>query len=137
MSAYLMGRNLHQGRGGRNETNNNYDVGNSDMNMCGRERYSYRGRGRNAYQGNSGITCYNCGKAGHISRDCWHNQGRDGYARQNHTQGNFVQEQNHENVLMMNVNTDATHSNDVWYVDSGRSNHMNNNYAKMASVEFA
>ncbi|VFQ83594.1 unnamed protein product [Cuscuta campestris] len=61
----------------------------------------------------SHIQCYNCSKYGHVKADCCTKE----------KQANYVQEED-ENKLFMAVADAVEMPNDVWFVDSGCSNHM-------------
>uniref|UniRef100_A0A5B7B4M6 Retrovirus-related Pol polyprotein from transposon TNT 1-94 n=1 Tax=Davidia involucrata TaxID=16924 RepID=A0A5B7B4M6_DAVIN len=60
--------------------------------------------------------CHNCKKFGHIAKDCrWKN---------NQQQANFSEEKEGEGNLFYACQSASEHKNDVWYLDSGCSNHM-------------
>ncbi|KAG6385388.1 hypothetical protein SASPL_154223 [Salvia splendens] len=65
----------------------------------------------------SHIQCYNCGKHGHVKADCWSKE----------KEANYVQEEANDNKLFMAVANTVDVPNDVWFVDSGCSNHMCSN----------
>ncbi|KAL4353579.1 hypothetical protein GQ457_06G019510 [Hibiscus cannabinus] len=106
---------------GNNERSTNNNRGRGGF-RGGRGYGRGRGRGRNNgrrqcnEQGNKkyGIQCYHCNRYGHIKADCW-------YKDQN---VNLAAENDEENKLFMAC-TDANHMpSDLWFVDSGCSNHM-------------
>ena len=67
----------------------------------------------------SGIQCYHCKRFGHIKADCW-------YKDQNIADHNmnFIEENKEENKLFMACIDTNCKLSDLWFVDSGRSNHM-------------
>ena len=100
----------------------------------GRGRGGFRGRGRGQDRGRgsrsdakqyfggqqgdkSQIQCHNCGKYGHVKVDCCSKE----------KQANYVQEEANDNKLFMAVADVVDVPNDVWFVDSGCSNHMCSN----------
>lgn len=91
------------------------------LNVGGRGRGSYRGsyRGRGRGRGRSfnkaAIECYHCHKLGHFQNECpnWNNG------------AHFAElEEKDEVLLMAYVELQGTKRGDVWFVDSGCSNHM-------------
>ena len=107
------------------ETANNYHSitsGRGGREFRGRGRGNGRGRNNEGYrqtfneQGNtkSGIQCYHCKKYGHMKADCWYKDEKM----------NFAVENEQENKLFMAcINTNYKPS-DLWFVDSGCSNHI-------------
>ncbi|GAU44848.1 hypothetical protein TSUD_112220 [Trifolium subterraneum] len=80
---------------------------------CGRGRSSSRGRGRASKEN---VECYKCHKMGHYQSDCpsW-----------GENDANYAAFDQHEEILLMaqqNVETNAR--DEVWFLDSGCSNHM-------------
>ncbi|KAF3651721.1 putative chaperonin 60 subunit beta 4, chloroplastic-like [Capsicum annuum] len=81
-----------------------------------------RGRGRNDEHKQSneqsnrknGIQCHHCQRYGHIRADCWYKDQKINFA---------AGENEEENYLFACVDTDHKPS-DLWFVDSGCSNHM-------------
>lgn len=113
------GRGSFRGRGqGRgkvpSENSSSYQRGR------GRARGGYNGRGR----GNSfNFQCHYCHKNGHMKKDCYKriNDEKD--------ESNFlhenVEEKDESMLLVSNVQEESLE--DVWYIDSGCSNHMTGN----------
>ncbi|KAH0779714.1 hypothetical protein KY290_006141 [Solanum tuberosum] len=89
----------------------------------GRGRGYGRGRGRNDghkqsnEQGNrkNGIQCHHCQRYGHIRADCWYRDQKINFAAGENEEENYL--------FMACVDTDHKPS-DLWFVDSGCSNHM-------------
>ena len=106
-------------------------------NSRGVDKAARRGRGRGAFHRNSrgrgrgrgfeqrhatseqkgyksGIQCHHCKKFGHVKANCWNKEKQVNYAEE-------VDEES--NLFMVHHDADETPS-DVWFVDSGCSNHM-------------
>ncbi|KAH0682587.1 hypothetical protein KY289_020339 [Solanum tuberosum] len=89
----------------------------------GRGRGYGRGRGRNDgnrqsnEKGNTknGIQCHHCQCYGHIKANCWYKEQKINFAATENEEENYL--------FMACVDTDNKPS-DVWFVDSGCSNHM-------------
>lgn len=85
--------------------------------MRGRDRSSYRGRGRGRGRSfnKTVVECYRCHKLGHFQYEC-------------PTEGNGAHyaelEEKEEVLLMAHVELQGAKRGDVWFVDSGCSNHM-------------
>ncbi|XP_074326924.1 uncharacterized protein LOC141664869 [Apium graveolens] len=79
----------------------------------------WRGRGHSNdyHQHKSQIQCYHCKKNGHKEVDCWAKQ------RDEQPQANFSQKAEEEARLFMAHSQISHSSNDVWFLDSGCSNH--------------
>lgn len=58
--------------------------------------------------------CNYCKKYGHVHDQCWHKN----------RQANYVEEQEQEANLCMVYQEDTKSTNDIWFLDSGCSNHM-------------
>lgn len=94
----------------------------------GRGRGSNRGRGKYDGHRQSGeqrtnknnIQCYNCKGYGHMKADCWYKDQRANYAAETDEQ---------EGKLFMALISTNPKSSDVWFVDSGCSNHMSGDRA--------
>ncbi|KAL4032489.1 hypothetical protein IC575_005567 [Cucumis melo] len=103
----------------------------------GRGRGGYRGRGRGTEKGCNrneeqrqfgvqssnkvNIQCYHCKKFGHVKVDCWYKNQRANFAAENEA---FENKGKGENKLFMtNIPSDQKTA-EVWFIDSGCSNHM-------------
>ncbi|KAC9449885.1 hypothetical protein E3N88_45811 [Mikania micrantha] len=86
------------------------------MRMRGRGSVRSRGRGRGRSFGRGRIQCYNCNQFGHIKADCW-NEPQAQAAVQD-------EEDDEEYRLFMAIGCEKNCEQDVWFLDSGCSNHM-------------
>ena len=88
----------------------------------GQGRGRDRGRGRNGGQRQyneqsypkNGFQCHHCKKYGHIKADCWYKDQKM----------NFATETEEENKLFMACIEADQKPSDLWFLDSGCSNHM-------------
>ncbi|GAA0171473.1 hypothetical protein LIER_25494 [Lithospermum erythrorhizon] len=85
----------------------------------GRGRFSYRGRGggrgRQSYN-KSTIECFKCHKMGHFQYEC-----------PNWKEAHFTAFEDEDDLLLMaSVNHARSERQDMWFIDSGCSNHMCN-----------
>ncbi|XP_031253080.1 uncharacterized protein LOC116111015 [Pistacia vera] len=81
-----------------------------------------RGRGRGQFgeyrQNKSSIWCHYCNKLGHKEADCWAKQ------KNANSQANFAEKADEDSKLFMAHFCNNVVSDDVWFLDSGCSNHM-------------
>ena len=116
-----------RGRGGRSARGRGQGRGqiqseNSSPSQGGRGRgrggYSGRGRG-NSYN----IQCHYCHKYGHMKKDCFKriNDEKDN--------SNFLHEnlETQDESMLLACNVQEASFDDIWYIDSGCSNHMTGN----------
>lgn len=116
---------------------------------------SFRGKGRGRKQpqnflggGNHSTGCSNCGRTNHVDKDCWY---KETYARNKNSiqcyyckkfghiekncykkaaESSNLKEENdvaEENLFLACLSAERTTYVDVWYLDSGCSNHMTGN----------
>ncbi|KAK0589362.1 hypothetical protein LWI29_013222 [Acer saccharum] len=123
-----------RGRGSRGRGSGNVETrgrgrGGRDTNRGGRGQQNYVSRGRG--QGRRGgynsrpnidkrnVQCYNCHKYGHYSNEC---RGKPNEVNEN---SNFAEKEQVEGESLMLMAHNSTYQNqDVWFLDSGASNHM-------------
>ena len=80
----------------------------------GRGSFRGRGRGRGRQTFNKAtVECYNCHKLGHFQWECQSKEKEANYA-----------ETQEEMLLMAYVNMNKVNREDMWFIDSGCSNHM-------------
>lgn len=101
---------------GRNENSG----GKSRGGFRGRGRGGGRGRGQSSDQRHykSNLQCHYCKKFGHKEADCWSKQKYE----QNHV--NYTEKVEEDNKLFHGTCSIGEASHDVWFIDSGCSNHM-------------
>ena len=95
----------------------NHEEDDQALNVGGRGRGSYRGRGRGRGRSfnKTTIECYNCHKLGNFAYEC--PSGKNA--------AHFAEVDEKEEVLLMaHVELQGAKRGDVWFVDSGCSNHM-------------
>lgn len=82
----------------------------------GRERNSFRGRGRGrSFVNRSAINCFKCEKQGHYQFECTSQENGANYVE-------FDEEE--ELLLMAHADMSGDEGKGVWFLDSGCSNHM-------------
>ncbi|WVY93645.1 hypothetical protein V8G54_032733 [Vigna mungo] len=84
------------------------------------------------------MECFVCRKKGHLSYECWFNkdvQNKKGRNKEAH----LVEEEELESeplILMVATNTESSETTkDIWYVDSGCSNHMTYNKSWLTNLD--
>lgn len=99
------------------------------LNVGGRGRGTYtgrgRGRGRGRFFNKATIECYSCHKLGHFAFEC--PSGNNG--------AQFGEIEEHDEVLLMAHVELETRRGDVWFVDSGCSNHMCGERSMFSSLD--
>ncbi|WVZ02757.1 hypothetical protein V8G54_023563 [Vigna mungo] len=105
-------------------------VGSADKKSIHRKQYSKEEK--------KNMECFVCRKKGHLSYECWFNknaQDKQGYNKEAHV----VEEEEFDSepiVLMVATNTEDTGTTqNIWYVDSGCSNHMTFNRGWMKNLD--
>ena len=106
---------IHQGQG--KWQNQNYSRGRGRGGSSGRG--SFRGRGRGRFDKRN-VQCYHCNRYGHFERECRLKEGKN---------ANYAQESGEypPDHLFLSYAKGENTSKDVWYLDSGCSNHMTGN----------
>ncbi|KAL5824888.1 hypothetical protein ACOSQ3_020951 [Xanthoceras sorbifolium] len=106
------GRGISQ-RGGTSYRGRSRSRGSYSQNGYGRGSYSQTGYGR----GKSNVQCFQCRKFGHYSSECTNK--RENYANLAEASDDIIEE-----PTLLIVHNDSVEKNNVWYLDSGASNHM-------------
>jgi gag-polypeptide of LTR copia-type/Zinc knuckle len=102
-----------RGRGCNNHFNNDQNQATNNNRGRGHGRGRY-GRGH----GGRGVQCYNCLKFGHYASDCRRKPvGQVG-------QSNFAEASTQNDPTLLLARNEAEEQNDMWFFDSGASNHI-------------
>ncbi|KAM7489607.1 hypothetical protein LguiB_027091 [Lonicera macranthoides] len=115
-----------RGRGGRGNYNGNRHYQNSEGNKqdhyskAGDDRYQGKGKGRDQHFDKSKVQCHRCHNFGHYKFECYTKLPHNKEKAEN---SNFAENKEVETLLMAYHVNDEPKS-DVWYVDTGCSNHM-------------
>lgn len=83
-------------------------------------------RGRSKYQNKRNFKCYNCGKKGHLKKDCW-NKKKSGGLESSNSQGNIASTSENGEILYSEAATNTEGRKkfaDVWLMDSAATWHM-------------
>ncbi|KAJ0508279.1 putative RNA-directed DNA polymerase [Helianthus annuus] len=118
----------------------------------GRGRNSLRGRGRGrgrfSGRGRGSIQCYNCNRFGHVRADCWsepqvqaaveeieeEDDNKLFMAVEIEMKDEKEVEEEDDSKLLMAVGDERKGEHDIWFVDSGCSNHMTGKRSLFQSV---
>eukprot|EP00253_Pinus_taeda_P031358 PITA_31358 len=127
------GRGGSQNRGGRNSPANAQGRGsNSDQNQG---QGSSQQRGQHHAQGQSyeksNVQCYYCKKYGHYANECSKKQ----HDMSSISSANIARENTSQNNVLLASNMAETNSEDIWFLDSGCSNHMTGNLALFSALD--
>ena len=96
------------------------------LNVRGRGSYWGRGRGRRRSFNKVTIECYNCHQFGHFQYEC----------PIRYNGAHFVEiEEKDEVIFMTYVELQGTKRRDVWFVDSGCSNHICGERSRFSSLD--
>jgi len=127
------GRGRSQNRGGRNSPANTQGRG-SNLNQNQGQDNSQQS-GQHHAQGQrydkSNVQCHYCKKYGHYANECRNKQ----HDMNNRTSANFTRENISQDNLLFAYNMTETKSEDVWFLDSGCSNHMTGNIALFSKLD--
>eukprot|EP00253_Pinus_taeda_P019173 PITA_19173 len=127
------GRGRSQNRGGRNSPANAQGRGNNSNQNQGQG--SNQQSGQHHAQGQryekSNVQCYYCKKYGHYASECRKKQ-HDMSNRQN---ANVTRENISQTNVLLACNMAETNSEDIWFLDSGCSNHMTGNIALFSALD--
>ncbi|XP_074355190.1 uncharacterized protein LOC141693900 [Apium graveolens] len=119
-SSYVRGRGGY--RGGRGRGRQSFNRGqNSEGYQPSGHGQNFRGRGRSGFQrgDKSQFQCYNCNKFGHFSYEC--------RAPKVEERSHFAVVKEDKDVgtaMSLTYKGDERNKKNVWYLDSGASNHM-------------
>ncbi|KAJ9560092.1 hypothetical protein OSB04_005252 [Centaurea solstitialis] len=108
------GRGSYRGRGGRNHN----DRGNQQHFNRQESQFRGRGRGHSRSADKSSVECFGCHRYGHYKSEC----PSDSHRRSG-DQTNIAENEEEVSLLMVCHVTEETRQN-MWYLDTGCSNHM-------------
>ncbi|KAJ7980886.1 Retrovirus-related Pol polyprotein from transposon TNT 1-94 [Quillaja saponaria] len=113
-----------KGRGkGRGRGRGRGDQGNRDGSKhfkADNDQFQGKGRGHDQYFDKSKVECFRCHKFGHYRSECYTKLPND---KEKGEKSNFAEKKEVETLLMA-AQVDKELETDVWYVDTGCSNHM-------------
>eukprot|EP00253_Pinus_taeda_P012253 PITA_12253 len=126
-------RGISQNRGGRNSLGNAQGRGSNPNQNQGQG--SSQQRGQQHAQGKrydkSNVQCYYCRKYGHYASECRKKQ----HDMSNRTNANVTRENISQDNVLLACNMAKTNSEDIWFLDSGCSNHMTRNIALFSALD--
>ncbi|KAK9941415.1 hypothetical protein M0R45_018018 [Rubus argutus] len=112
------GRDRGRGRGGRG----NRDGSRQQLSFKNEYHSQSRGRGRDHYFDKSNIECFRCHKIGHYRSEC---NVKLPFDKEKGEKSNFVEKKEEQETLLMAFHVkENKHEPDIWYLDTGCSNHM-------------
>eukprot|EP00253_Pinus_taeda_P025630 PITA_25630 len=127
------GRGRSQNRGGRNNAANAQGRGNNPNQNQGQgssqQREQHHAQGQRYEKSN--VQCYYYKKYGHYANECRKKQ----YDMSNSSSANVTRENISENNVLLACNMAETNSEDIWFLDSGCSNHMTGNIALFSALD--
>lgn len=110
-----------RGRGGsrgRGRADRGYRSGNRNTDDA---YLQSKGRGRGQQFDKSKIECFRCHRFGHYRSECYTKLPND---KDKGEKLNFAENKEAETLLMTIQDSQASHKSDIWFVDTGCSNHM-------------
>eukprot|EP00253_Pinus_taeda_P017073 PITA_17073 len=127
------GRGRSQNRGGRNSSANAQGRGsNSNQNQSqgsSQQREQHHAQGQRYEKSN--VQCYYCKNYGHYASECRKKQ----YDMSNRQNANVTRENISQTNVLLACNMVETNGEDIWFLDSGCSNHMTGNIALFSALD--
>eukprot|EP00253_Pinus_taeda_P023123 PITA_23123 len=127
------GRGRSQNRGGRNNPANAQGRGNNPNQNQGQgnnqQRELHHAQGQRYEKSN--VQCYYCKKYGHYANECRKKQ----HDISNSSNANVTRENISQDNVFLACNIAETNSEDIWFLDSGCSNHMTGNIALFFALD--
>eukprot|EP00253_Pinus_taeda_P006095 PITA_06095 len=127
------GRGRSQNRGGSNSAANAQGRGNNSDQNQGHGRNQQRGQHHAQGQRyeKSNVQRYYCKKYGHYANECKKKQ----HDMNNSSSANITRENISQNNVLLACNMAETNIEDIWFLDSGCSNHMTGNIALFSALD--
>eukprot|EP00253_Pinus_taeda_P025032 PITA_25032 len=139
------GRGRGQGRGNKRGRGRSQNIGgrNSLANAQGRGSNPNQNQGQGSSQQSgqhhaqgqryekSNVQCYYCKKYGHYANECRKKQ----HDMNNRSSENITRENISQDNVLLACNMAETNSEDIWFLDSGCSNHMTGNITLFSALD--
>lgn len=91
----------------------------------------FQGKGRGREHDKSKVECYRCHRFGHYASECYTRLPDDKEKGEN---SNFVEDKKEAETLLLAFQEEKKIESDVWYVDTGCSNHMSGSKSSFSNL---
>eukprot|EP00253_Pinus_taeda_P031489 PITA_31489 len=125
--SYARGRGRNPHIGGRRSPSSSSGRGSNQNPSQGPSQNQARGLRYDKSQ----VQCHYCKKYGHYTNECRNKQ----YDINNKASVDFTKENQNHDSMFLACNVQQEKKNDIWYLDSGRSNHMSGNIEMVSNLE--
>ena len=92
----------------------------------------FQGKDRGRYHDKSKVECFRCHKHGHYASECYTRLPNDKEKGEN---SNFMEDKKEPETLLMAVHEGEKTELDIWYVDTGCSNHMSGSKSSFSNLD--